>query len=67
MFDRVGAQVAWGLVTQISPDVQVRFAGDTTDVTVSKKASGVTLAEGDRVKLSRVGAQWIVDYVIGDV
>ena len=59
--------VTWGLVTQVTPTVQVRFAGDTSDVTVVKGNAGLTLATSDRVKLSRVGSQWLVDYVIGDL
>lgn len=58
---------AWALVTQVTPTVQVRFAGDTADVTVTKGKSGLTLATGDRVKLSKVGTQWMIDYVIGDL
>ena len=61
------AQVAWGQVTQVTPTVQVRFAGDTADVTVVKGNSALTLATNDRVKLTRVGTQWLVDYVIGDL
>lgn len=61
------AEVAWALVTQVSPTVQVRFVGDTTDVTVVKGNSSLTLATNDVVKLTRVGTQWLVDYVIGDL
>lgn len=59
--------VTWGLVTQVSPTVQVRFAGDTADTPVAKGNSALTLATNDRVKLSKVGTQWLVDYVIGDL
>lgn len=59
--------VAWGLVTQVTPTVQVRFAGDTVDVTVVKGNASLTLATNDRVKLTRVGTAWLVDYVIGDL
>lgn len=61
------AQVAWGLVTQVTPTVEVRFAGDTADVTVSKGNKSLVLATNDRVKLTRVGTTWLVDYVIGNL
>lgn len=61
------AETRWALVTQVTPTVQVRFAGDTEDVAVAQGNSALTLATNDRVKLSRVGTQWLVDYVIGDL
>lgn len=60
-------QVAFALVTQVSPTVQVRFAGDTQDTTVVKGNDALSLATNDRVKLTKVGNQWLVDYVIGDL
>lgn len=57
--------VTYGLVTQVSPTVQVRFAGDTVDVTVGLKNDDVTLATNDKVCLMRVGTQWVVAFVIG--
>lgn len=61
------AQVAWGLITAVTPTVQVRFVGDSLDTPVMKGNAALTLATGDRVKLTRVGTQWLVDYVIGDL
>ena len=61
------SEVAWGLVTQVTPTGQVRFAGDTADVTVTKGNDSLTLATNDRVKLTKVGTAWLVDYVIGDL
>ena len=59
------ADVAWGLVTQVTPTVQVRFAGDTVDVTVTRGNAALTLATNDRVVLLKVGTQWTVAYKLG--
>ena len=61
------AQTAWALVTSVTPTVQVRFAGDTSDVTVVKGNAALTLSTNDVVKLSKAGSAWLVDYVIGDL
>lgn len=58
---------AYALVTQVTPTVQVRFVGDTLDVTIEKGNASLTLATNDHVKVSRVGGQWLIDYVIGDL
>ena len=58
--------VAWGLVTQVSPSVEVRFAGDTLDVQVVKKNADVTLSTNDTVALLKVGSQWVVAFKLGD-
>lgn len=61
------ANSTYALVTQVTPTVQIRFPGDTIDVTVTKGNSALTLATNDVVKVTRIGAQWLVDYVIGDL
>jgi hypothetical protein len=53
----VTMDVTWGLVTQVSPSVLVRIAGDTVDTPIAVKDS-ITLATNDRVVLLLVGAQW---------
>lgn len=60
-------QTTWGLVTQVTPTVQVRFAGDTAEVPVTKGNAALTLATNDRVVLSKVGTAWLVDFVIADL
>lgn len=56
---------SWALVTAVTPEVQVRFPGDTADVTVALKNSGLTLATNDKVAMDRRGSQWVVAYVLG--
>lgn len=54
-------EVTWGEVTSVSP-VEVRFAGDTVDVPVALKTSGLTLATNDKVALLKLGSSggWMI-------
>lgn len=61
------AETRFALVTQVTPTVQVRFSGDTNDVDVTQGNSALTLATNDRVKMSKVGSSWMIDYVIADL
>jgi len=55
-------EVRWGEVTQVTPSVEVRFAGDSTDRPVGLKADGLTLATNDKVALLRLGSTggWMI-------
>ena len=57
--------IRWGEVVAVSPTVDVRFAGDTVDVTVSLQNDDITLAVGDVVAVFKVGSQWVIGFVIG--
>lgn len=58
-------EVSWGLVTSTVP-VQVRFVGDSADTPVGLQAAGLTLDEGDKVMLAKLGATsgWCVVCVL---
>lgn len=56
----VDRRIAWGQITSVSPDVEVRFAGDTTSVVVDNWLSSYTPADTDRVALVKFGASWII-------
>lgn len=49
----------WAIVQQVSP-LLVRFPGDTGDVSVGLKSSGLTFAVADKLLLAPVGSQWAV-------
>lgn len=49
----------WAVVQQVSP-LLVRFPGDTGDVSVGLKSSGLTFTVADMLLLERVGSQWAV-------
>ena len=61
--------LTWGQVTAVnSGSLNVRFAGDQTDVIVTVQNEDVTFATSDRVLLAKVGAQsWVVVCSLGDV
>lgn len=54
----------WGEVTVASP-LEVRIAGDTVAIRVEQKNAAYTPVVGHKVRLSRVGTQWMVDCQIG--
>ena len=57
----------WGVVTAISPAVQVRFAGDSTDVTLALGNDAYTPTVNDKVALDKLGSTggWCIAYKIG--
>lgn len=55
---------ALGAVTATGSPVQVRIFGDTVDVSIGLKASGLTFTIGDKVGLVRYGGQWVVDCIV---
>lgn len=54
----------WGVVVVASP-LQVRLAGDDAAIRVEQKNAAYTPTAGHKVKLARVGTQWVVEYQIG--
>jgi len=57
--------IAWGMVTQITPTIQVRFRGDTVDSTISRGNKAITVAVNDIVVLFRLSTSggWSIGYV----
>lgn len=49
----------WPVVMQVSP-LLVRFPGDTGDVPVGLKSSGLSFTVADMLLLALVGSQWAV-------
>ena len=49
----------WAVVMQVSP-LLVRFPGDTGDVPVGLKSSGLSFTVADMLLLALVGSQWAV-------
>ena len=55
--------VAWGQVVAVAP-LRIRIAGDTSDVLVERRLSGVEVEAGQRVVLLAVGSAWVLAGVI---
>ena len=57
--------IAWGMVTQITPTVTVRFRGDTVDSTITRGNTDISLAVNDIVVMFRLSTSggWSIGYV----
>ena len=55
--------VVWGQVIAVAP-LRVRIAGDTSDVVVERRLSGVSVETGQRVVLLAVGSAWVLAGVV---
>lgn len=55
--------VTWGQVVAVAP-LRVRIAGDTSDVVVERRLSGLSVEPGQRVVLLAVGSAWVLAGVI---
>lgn len=62
-----GTDITWGQITAITPDVEVRFSGDTVSQVVGLANPLYTPATNDKVVLARVGKPdgWVILCEIG--